>query len=285
MHWLTEFGTTELPQLDVIFPNGTAPVVFDPVALPGGGVFDALGTGRARPRYPFALQYDCYVADQDSTVALATLAGLKQRLGERDKLWRTEAGGTTRYYAWARLVDVDDTMRTLMPMWAVPVKMTFSVLGSWNGIRRGATWYLDDGEGLDENLFLDRDNSTTLTTGAAGQDVTVTNSGNMAVRDAKIIVTAAASSITSVTVAVSGVTEVTWTGTLAVGSVLVIDAGAKRVTVDDVNAWSTTAFTLTSNHKVADWLVLEPGANTVTVTTVGGGTTSTVAFEFNDGHF
>ncbi len=61
MHWLTHFGTVALPQYDVQYNNGPAPVLTATAALIGGGTYDGYGTGIARQRYPYNLRYGCSV--------------------------------------------------------------------------------------------------------------------------------------------------------------------------------------------------------------------------------
>lgn len=284
MNWLTHFGTTALPQYDVQFPNGPAPVVTASVALVGGGTFDGYGTGIARQRYPVNLRYQCSVVGPAQATALANMNALKALLGVRAKLWRTEAGALVpgRQWAWARLTDIDDSMRARMPWWIVPVTLNFSLLGRWNGLRHQRPWYFDAGEYFDTGLAFDSDELTTLTTAAsAPQTIVVDNDGNLAVRDAIITLVAKTAPITAVTIGVTSVTEFTWAGSVAVGNALVIDVAAKRITNNGVDAYA--GFNTTAGHLVADWLVLEPGNNSVIVETDGGGTDSTIEFEFYDG--
>lgn len=281
MYWLTTFGATPLPQYDVAFSVGPAPAIAQTVDLPGGGVFDASGTGVARQKYPFQLRYACSVVGPSQAVALGQVNALNALIGTRAKLWREEAGAIApvRHWCWARLVDIDVSMRAKMPHWNVPVAMSFLIMGRWNGINHRKPWTFDSGEHFDTNIAFDNDEMTVLST--SPQTVVVDNDGLQAVRDAVINVTALTAPITSLTIGVTGVTEFTWTGTLATNKTLVIDCGAKTVKNDGVGAWAGFAFT--GNHKVADWLVLQPGNNSVVVSKTGGGTTSTIEFVFADG--
>jgi hypothetical protein len=211
------------------------------------------------------------------------MAALKALLGVYAKLWRTEAGGTARQWAWARLTDIDDAMRSRMPRWIVPVTLNFSVSSRWHGLLHQDVWYFDAGEYFDDGLMFDSDELTVLATATApgGQTIVVDNDGNQAVRDAIIYLTAKTAPITSVTVSVAGVTAWTWAGTLATDKTLVIDTAKKSITNDGADAYS--GFDYEAGHAVADWLVLQPGNNNVVVETAGGGTTSTIEFVFSDG--
>lgn len=282
MHWLTQFGTLALPQYEAQFSNAPAPVAQATVALIGGGAYDAYGSDVARQRYPALLSYACVVASSSQATAVAQMAALKALLGTKAKLWRTEADGTSQQWCWARLTAIDDTMRVKAPKWLVPVTLEFTLLGRWNGLSHGGYWVLDDGEYLDDGLYLDGEEPTVLDTApTAPQTITVTNNGNQAVRDAVIRLTSAASANTYLSVTVTGVSAFSWTGTLAATKTLEIDTGRKTVLNDGVAAWN--GFLLLAEHKTADWLVLEPGDNDVIVETDSSGPNSTIQFIFDDG--
>ena len=281
MYWLTHFGTTALPQYDAAFSIGPAPAEVATAGLVGGGVYDAYGTGRARQKYPLALRYACSVVNVSESASRAEINALKALIGTRAKLWRTEAGAAipNRHWCWARLVDVDDSMRAKMPHWIVPVVLNFTIMGRWCGLAHSGGWYFDSGLYFDDGLAFDSDEKTTLTT--SPQTVVVDNDGNMAVRDAIIMVKAGNAPITYLKIGISGVTEFYYDGTIATGTTLTIDTEVKTVLNVAASAWNN--FHLTANHKVADWLVLEKGNNSVVVTTTGGGTGSTIEFRYSDG--
>lgn len=284
MYWLTYFGATALPQYDVTFSGAPAPAPARTVGLVGGGVYDADGSGVAMQRYPYTLRYDCMVASAAAATAFAGVQSLKTLLGQRRKLWRTpvEAVGAPDQWAWARLVDVDDRMRTRGLLWHVPVALEFAMLGPWNGSGHGPAWTLDDGELLDDGLALDMAETTQLSTAyTAPQTVVVTNNGNRAVRDVVLTLTSAGSANTYLAVSVAGVSKFSWSGTLPAGKSLVIDTARRSILNDGANAYN--GFTLEAEHVIADWLVLEPGANNVVVRTTSGGPNSTITFEFADG--
>jgi hypothetical protein len=101
-------------------------------------------------------------------------------------------------------------------------------------------------------------------------DVAATNGGNRAVDNAVIVFTAGANNITAVTFTVTGISSITWTGTLLGTKVLSIDCGARSVTNDGADARSTLV--LNAAHTISPWLRLAASAvTTMIVTCTGGG--------------
>lgn len=278
MHWLTHFGTLPLPQYDVQWNAGPAPAAEQAVALVGGGAYDPYGTGVSPQRYPNQIRYQCSVVGPQVASGLTQVNALKALIGTKAKLWRTEVDGIGRKWAYARLIDVDDTMRARMPMWIAPMTLTFNQLGRWHGKRHQKRWRFDDGYRFDDSMAFDSDEQTVLA--SSPLTVVVDNDGNQAVSDVVIYVTAAIAPITKLEISM-GDQNFYFQGSLAVGDVLMIDCGAKRITNDGLPAWNN--FYLTGNHKTAEWLTLQPGDNSVIVTTTGGGTTSTIEFVLYDG--
>lgn len=278
MYWLTRFGTVELPQYDQQFNAGPAPADSAAVALVGGGTFDAFGTGVAPQRYPIEMRLSCTVVNIDADAARVTLRDLKSLIGTRAKLWRTLIPGGSTHWCWARLTDVDDTMRSNMHAWSIPVTLAFTVMGRWHGLQHDGGWFFDDGEFFDDGLMFDGDEETVLAT--SPQTVVVDNDGKMPVRDAIINITAKTAPITRIEISL-GSCNWYYDGTIATNKTLIVDCGSKTITNDGAAAWND--FHLTGNHVVADWLVLQPGNNSVIVTKTGGGTTSTIEFVYSDG--
>ena len=281
MYWLTRFGLTPLSQYDVQFSNATAPADIATVGLVGGGVYDAYGTGAARQKYPFQMRYQCTAVGPTESVARDQINALKALIGSRAKLWRTEAGATIpkAHWCWARLADVDDSMRAQMPNWIVPVTLGFTIMGPWKGLQHRDGWYFDSGQFFDAGLAFDSNEKTVL--GANPRTVVVDNNGNLPVRDAVLWITAGTAAITALKIGIAGVTEFEYTGTIAAGTRLTIDCENKNVLNGTAPGWADLA--LTANHKIADWLVLQPGNNDVVVTRTGGNTDSTIEFRYSDG--
>lgn len=280
MHWLTRFGTLDLPQYDVAFNAGPAPADIATVGLVGGGAFDPYGAGAAPQKYPYQIRYSCAVVGPSASAANTKINALKAKIGTYAKLWRTTIPDGVDHWCWARLNDVDDSMRARMPMWNVPLTLGFTVTGRWHGLQHDLGWYFDDGIFyFDEGRAFDGDELTVLS--SSPQTVVVDNDGNQPVRDAVINVTAKVAPITYLKIGIAGVTEFYYDGTIAVNKTLVVNCKNKSVKNDGVSAWND--FHLTGNHVVADWLVLQSGNNSVVVTKTGGGTTSTIEFAFSDG--
>lgn len=282
MYWLTRFATTALPQYDVQFSNGTAPADIATVGLVGGGVYDAYGTGVTRQRYPFQLRYQCSAVGPTESVARAQINTLKAMIGTRAKLWRTEAGADIpgAHWCWARLADVDDSMRAPIPMWIVPVTLAFTIMGPWKGLQHRDGWFFDSGKFFDNGLAFDSNEKFELST--SPQTVVVDNNGNIPVRDTVLWITAGDTAITYLKIAL-GSTEFEYTGTVAPGVRLTIDVENKSVLNGAAPGWAD--FNLTANHLVADWLVLYPGNNSVIVTTTfsAGFEPPTIEFRYSDG--
>jgi hypothetical protein len=258
---IDRFGTlyasaTELPTLDGSQPQGAGPVESSLIRLPGGGAYDWRGSEQAQIGPTTVLTKGVWV---ESTVALmeTKLAALKALVGTRNRLWRTN--GVRQDWRWARLLEVRSDLEAGFAADAL-IEMRFEALpGVWMGSGRLV------------NAILD----------ASPKTAVCTNSGNARVTHGIVTITAAGSVITQVKVAVSGVSEIQWTGTLAVGASLVIDCGAR--TIRNAGADAYAGFALTANHLVTDWLRLEAGANSVVISRTGGSTASAAAVNYNDG--
>ena len=258
---IDRFGTlyasaTVLPTLDGSQPQGAGPVESSLVRLPGGGAYDWRGSERAQIGPTTLLTKGVWV---EATVALmeTKLAALKALVGVRDRLWRNN--GARQDWRWARLLEVRSDLEAGLAADAL-IEMQFEALpGAWMG------------SGHLVNATLD----------ASPKAAVCTNLGNVRVTHGIVTITAAGSAITQVKVAIAGVSEIQWIGTLAVGTNLVIDCGARTIRNAGVNAYA--GFSLTANHLVTDWLRLEPGANSVLIYRTGGSAASTASVNYNDG--
>ncbi|NLD42663.1 MAG: hypothetical protein GX657_04120 [Chloroflexi bacterium] len=249
-------SATELPTLDGSQPQGAGPVASSLVRLPGGGAYDWRGSDRARREAETMRLKGVWVAE--SIAAMETkLAVLRALVGTRDRLWRSN--GTAQHWRVARLLELKSDLAAGMAVDAL-LEFTFETLpGPWNGTARTVNATLD----------------------ASPKTVACTNSGNLRVTDPVVTVTAAGSPITVVRVRVTGVTDLQWTGALAVGQSLVIDCGARTVRAGGADAYS--GITYLSGHTVPEWLRLQPGANSVLIYRTGGSAASTAKVEYSDG--
>lgn len=279
MNELIRFGAVTLPEYDFQTDVGTGPSTVAMTALVGGGAFDGQGGDDAPLRLPYTVRYNGTVTDPSAETVRSRIDELRALRGKRLKLWRRCIDDGRTQWALARLLEMKVTSDVRSSHWRVPVELTFSILSRWNGSQHDGGWKLDTGKKLDDGLTLDGNELTVLT--SSPQTITVDNDGNVAVRDAVVMITAGSTAITYLKVGISGVCEWEYAGSISAGQALVVDCGAKSVLNNGANAYS--GFELTANHTVADWLVLEPGNNSVVVTRTGGGSTSTVEFVFSDG--
>lgn len=255
-YWFEKFAGVSLPDNPRV-DAGTGDTRMAILQLPGGGIYDPDGDGLA----PRALAR----VSMSGVVHASCPADLRERCNElralrgvRGALYRRHLDGR-REWITARCMEV-------AAIWTTTSRRHAEVELSW--VLEGTHWEGDA-----------HDITTTLNT--SPKTVTLANGGNLAIADAIITVTAQGSAITQVSIAISGVSEVQWAGTLAVGKSLLIHCGAQSVHNDGTDAYS--GLTLTSNHKISDWLRLEPGDNSVVLTRTGGDGTSSVRFQYSDG--
>ena len=268
------FGSTQLvpiysPSQDI----GTGKARLESIDAPRGGAFDTLGMEQAY-RGGYAVRAAGVIAGSD---LLTQYQNLRSYLGKRDKLWRIDDSGNFTW-AWARLESVG-AKRVAENKSYLEVDCSFYVYSAlWSGTFRGS-WRLDAEIMLDNAYYFDSALVTALTNAAT--TLTINNGGNGVLRAFEFAITAKTSAITAVRIEKANETFMTWTGTLAVDTQLVINFGAMSILNSGVNAYNGLVFS--SSHKIDDWMRLDPGNNTVTLTRTGGGATSEVALVYNDG--
>ena len=276
-----KFGTTTLPSARLAGTFGTGPSAETAVAAVGG-MHDTHGNGYASLRLPHEIVYSCWIRDTAANTQTALKAWQALR-GVRAKLYRVNEFDDSEHWCYARLMQVrapwQYQRKTMQPL-----ELLFYVMTPWYEDASGATWYLDAGEYLDDGLFLDSSGAVEITLTDALTVTQVTSGGNAPTRYIWAVVTAATSPITSITILLdngSTVCCLVWTGTLAVGKLLVIDGRSQAVTNDgapDTGTLTVNTTVHTSNH----WLELAPTAlNGVTITRVGGGATSKLELHYN----
>lgn len=107
----------------------------------------------------------------------------------------------------------------------------------------------------------------------------VTIGGTSPVLDAVISVSAVGAPVTSVSLTASGGHNWTWTGTIAIGTALVIDCGALTVKNNGIDAYA--GFVLDPSHTARGWLELPSNQTTaLTIDLVGG--PATINVQHND---
>ena len=260
-YWITKFGSTVLSTKAPLQEQGIS-AALDLQELPGGGVHDPWGADRASVRLPYPLPCTGTITAANAAAMHTAIAALRALIGQRDWLYRTPDGGADyRDKVLARLEDVRGPRKVENGL-VLPVTLAFAVENwPWQGADGTVNDTLDGGGGV-----------TTIV---------CANDGNARVTSIVITITALVAPITSITVAVAGISTWTWTGTLAVGKALVANCGIRTIRNDGANAYG--GFTFNAGNTVADWLRLEPGNNSVVVTMVGGDATSTISIAYADG--
>jgi len=262
-YWITKFGTVTLSATQPNQDIGLGAAATGIVELPGGGVHDPWGSGRAPVLLPYRLPVNAIVMGTTGTDLRNNLYELRALHGQRAKLYRTPDGGPLNSeWVWARLEAL--RVRRRLENWLhLDVGMVFLVLSDpWSGADQTVDTVLD----------------------ATPKNIVCANDGNARVDNAVITVTAKGSSITELEVVVDTPTarmQWAWTGTLAVDSVLEIDCGARTVRVDDADDYDGWA--LDASHNVPEWLRLEPGNTTVAVERTGGDATTPIQIAYADG--
>lgn len=259
-YWITQFGSQALPTTEPTQDTGLADAALGLIELPGGGVADGDGSAPALVQLPYLLQVQAELVHTTPDSLRTALYLLRALHGIRAKLYRTpDNGALNSEWVWARLARINvrrrgDNVLTL------PVTFEFLVLSHpWSG----------------DDATVDTVLSTTP------KSIVCANGGNAAVTNAIITVTARGTPITVLTVAITGISSWTWTGTLAVGESLVVDCGARTVRNDGDDDYGS--FALGAAHTINDWLRLAPGNNTVVVTRTGGDATSEIEIAYADG--
>ncbi len=228
------------------------------IELPGGGLYDADGLERiaraaAEVRATFDLTAGCAADLRETYAALLALAGTS------GVLYRRHVDGR-REWMNARLLSVQARYES------TEIRHLEGVTVAW--ALKSPCWY-----GAAHDL--------TVTLNTSPKTVTLRNGGNVPNAGPVLTLTAVGTPITAVTVAVSGVSSFTWTGTLSVGQVLVMDCGARSIKQDGADAYS--GFSFDGSHAIPDWLRLGPGDTSVVVTITGGGVASTLRAQYADG--
>lgn len=257
-------GGVALPRYEGEQPWGTLGVPGTLVELPGGLMWDSLGTDAAIPRGGVITIRGEWLAA--STTDMQTkMDALRALEGTRNKLWMSNDSGTTTRWRYARCLQTRAAVMAGAASYAV-IEMDFELApGLWNGAAHAETTVLD----------------------TATHNVTTTNGGNATVRDARLQINAKVATITalSVSITVSGslITHWHYDGTIAINKYLYINCGTRRVfnenTGDDY-----ANFALQTDHTIADWLPIYAGETTIVVSYTSADTSAhTAVLAYNDG--
>ncbi len=231
------------------------------MTLPGGGVYDALGTAQHDAQLPRVFEVPIFLAATTAALLETAVDALNAWAGKHDKLWVQNAGATLARWRYA-IIDVD--MRLTSPaQTSITGKCTFTcATPGWHGAAS---------------------NTGAIPLDTNPHNVSWTNAGNRPVDNAIITFTAGASNITAATFIVTGVTSFTWTGTLVATKALVIDCGARTVLNDGVDARS--GLTRNAAHTINPWLRLAASASTTMAVGFTGAGTPTCGIAASDGWY
>ncbi len=229
------------------------------VTLPGGGVYDALGTAQHDAQLPRVFEAPIFLAATTAALLETAVDAINAWAGKHDKLWAQNAGATLARWRYA-IIDVDLKL-TSPAQTSITGRCIFtSPQPGWNGAASSTG-----------DIPLDTN----------PHNVSWTNAGNRAVDNAIITLTAGANNITAVTFIVAGVSSITWTGTLVATTALVIDCGARTVLNNGVDARS--GLTRNVAHTINPWLRLAASASTTVSVGFTGAGTPTCGIAASDG--
>jgi len=268
----TQFGSTDLPNLEGSHDISSGSARVNIMDLPGGGAYDA--TGGANDRGERGAQKIGVAGILLQSDLAAAYYPLRALVGTRAQLWRTRDDGTTKEWAYARLDNIRSTRRQ-KNLFYLEIDMQFVVLSPcWFSETETVLSYLDAGAN-DDDL---------TTTGAESGDVISSilpgHGGNFPNRGTVVEITVISGTITAVSIqnTASVAHTLAWSGSLTVGDVLTIDCGALSVLDGATDAYSG----LTPPTTVDGWLILwpDPSSNSMTVTLTGGA--ANVEFSFYD---
>jgi hypothetical protein len=243
---LTTFDGLTLPTYNPTDPTGSGEALSQNVPL-WAGAYDPYGSEETYSQGS-TITKRCTVAADTSSALVTAVRAVRAKHGVRGKLYRQWDNGDSEW-VWARLVRIEGDREP----------------GQLRHAEMQITWVI-------ESAVWSNASATTSNTDLTGtpQNISLTNSGNAAVKNAIITVTMPAAlpdnDITALTFA-AGDAEFTYSGTLTDGDVLVVDTGARSVTLNGADDYDN--FSLTASHAISEWLRLAAGANTLTVTATG----------------
>jgi len=268
MYRLIRFGTLDLEHSNQVDDIGSGETPVSYLALSGGSALDNFGSAQKHPGVVDRVAVRTLSAGNVNNLTMLYLNLLSMR-GQRNRLYRRLASGESQW-VYARLVAVSgqrDYQRTQFRR-IQEVELHFSCQDAfWRGLAV-MDWPLDDGNLLDDDLYLDASVHYPLSSSPCTLTVPVANgAGHAPVRAVTIRITAPGSAISNITVARAGGESLTFSGSIAANKTLVIDAGTMQVQNDGVDAYDDLAFTPTAD--LATWFSLLPGDNQVTITYTG----------------
>jgi len=281
MYRLIQFGTTTLEYYNQVDSVGSGETPAQYQALPEGGALDLFGS---QQKHPGVVEYTKSLRLFAATpTALTNLyLGLLQLRGKRDLLYRKTVGSNLTHWKYARLVSVsakrDYNLAKFRLFQDVDLRWEAQDV-FWNGTAVG--WRFDTGYFFDAGLSFDTGNSQTLSSSPKTFTLTLgsaSDAGRAPTRAIVMTINPGNAPMSNITIARTGGESILFSGSLAVGEILVIDTGSMQVTKSGVDAYSSMIFSPTAD--LATWFTLLPGANGMTVTWTGGGTGAEIDFVY-----
>lgn len=250
--WLERFGTVGLPLIEAdqdIGAVGTRTLYMD---LPGGGAYDAYGSEVA-PRGMYTLQATGEIGNLTTQAEMqAQFDALRALRGRRDKLYARMDDGAVRW-TYARLSNIP-MRRNADNVLYLLAELAFDITSPiWYGNRHGAGWTFDSGEYFDSGLVFDEATDDVFPLSHSGTSTFIAgNAGNTSISNAVLTFTPGSAAITGFTMASDDPdsfpqTDLTYSGTIAVGQTLVLDMGAQAAYIPTVLSTGATAAATTLN--------------------------------------
>lgn len=290
---LTRFGNDAsiiVPKGKVKGSFGTFDTVDTIMQVAGGTPYDTYGRDIA-PSQPGTIQQVAHLHDNTPAALENTYRALSGKRGHVERLFRTWHTTQLSEWVYARLKSVSaphDTAfsgRNLLKS----LTCTWSVLSpQWNGTRHGAGWDFNSGEYFNSGLNFNEDIFSVFQLENPTTWITITNSGNVAAQEIRLVITPNGSDITALTITkfVPGLgNTVMFYMTIPIysGNALHINLANKSLTYDGLTHADYNLFHLGAANPYEQWLLIEPGENIFSVQRTGGLAESTISFNFYDG--
>lgn len=277
------FASVPLVLYDATHPEDSGSMDLGLVPLANGGAYNPHGAGvghHAGLRLSLAgTLHGASMADLEAQYL--QLAALRFTEGV---LWRQGLGTGRLHHALAVLTHVAGDFAVAEDgAEAFDLTLDFAVeSAAWDGAEHGAGWKFDAGFTFDAGKVFDEDAGDLFTLAPPSPDTAaLTNGGTVPQTAVKLTVTvpAATAALTSIRIQGGG-TDITWTGTVAAGTALVIDSGGWSVQNGGADAYGTLA--INAGHTLSTLFQLTPGTTTYTITYGGGSASTTLLWSYSD---
>lgn len=280
MYRLIQFGAVRLEHYNQVDDIGSGATPTSYISLPEGGALDAFGDRTMQPGTIERNKSMRLVATETELTNLyMQLLSLR---GSRNRLYRRTASGDI-HWMFARLVEVTAQRTYEYTKYKTLQDLTLRFITQeafWRG-DLGGTWLLDSGEHFDSGLALDSGQEYPLTGSPTSLTVsvgTISDAGRAAIRSVRMVIHAGSVGMSAVTIARASGESITFSGTIAANTTLVIDCGTMQVLNNGVDAYDDLSLSPTAD--MAAWFSLQPGNNPITVTYTGGGTGRQIDFSY-----